>query len=287
MRKDRGKKLTRLYVTSGWHMGRRMINAAFQEFGAHGWSEERDSRTGFRCLVAFDVDIETIRRAARKNPGLIFYSLTIAHDSDITEIHCGVGGKWLKSKQKLSEHMGLRHGLLGLEYVCTMPPKRSLLPAGRSTPRSRTKSRGGRSGKPLPARNTSTKKPSACTPPKTQKSKASGGMKSRKPVTSVEVANRLVFHGLPAEVERCRELVLEGLPEAARAVAKYTTAGSEQYMSGTLEFTTANEPAFRAFNRLVARVPAVTVTLEYDDAKSGQRLLLRSVDGKIQEQREV
>lgn len=287
MQKDWGKKLTRLYVTSGWQMGRKMINAAFREFVAQGWREERDSRTGFRCLVAFDVDIGTIRRAAKKNPALIFHALTIAHDSDITEIHCGLGGKWLKANQKLSEHMGLRGPIFGFEYVRTMPSERSPLPSGRSTRRLQRKNTSGRAGKSRRAKNASTKQPATCTTPKVPAGKRSRGLKSSKPVTSVAVANRLVFHGLPAEVERCRELVLEGLPEAERAAAKYMTAGAEHYLSGTLEFTTTNEPAFRAFNRLVAQVPAVTVMLEYDDAKSGQRRLLRAVDGRIQEHRTV
>ena len=105
-------------------------------------------------------------------------------------------------------------------------------------------------------------------PPKGKRSKDFQG---RNRVTSIEVANQLVFHGLPAEVERCRELVLGCLPEAARAGATYTTAGAAQYLAGTLKFTTVGGPAFRAFNRLVAQVPAVTVVLEYGDLNAGGR----------------
>lgn len=287
MQKDWGKKLTRLYVTSGWRIGRKMINAAFREFVAHGWCEERDSRTGFRCLVAFDVDIETVRRAAQKNPGMIFYALTIAHDSNVTEIHCGAGGKWLKTNQKLSEHMGLRGPRFGLEYVCTMPLKGSQLPPGRSTRSSRRTKQTGRHGKSAGTTKASNNKPVSCATPKAPKGKRSKDFQGRKRVTSVEVANQLVFHGLPAEVERCRELVLGCLPEAARAGATYTTAGAAQYLAGTLKFTTVGEPAFRAFNRLVAQVPAVTVVLEYGDLNAGGRRQLRAVDGRIVEHRAV
>lgn len=43
----------------------------------------------------------------------------------------------------------------------------------------------------------------------------------------------------------------------------------------------------KAFNRLVAQVPAVTVTLEYGDAEAGGRRQLRAIDGRIVGQRAV
>jgi hypothetical protein len=103
----------------------------------------------------------------------------------------------------------------------------------------------------------------------------------------MQVNSRLVFHGLPAEVERCRELAVSAIPAEARPGLKYTTNGGEGYVAGSIEVRTANEPAFNAFNRLVTQVPAVTVTLEYDDPKTAARRLLRAVDGKIVEHRAV
>jgi len=101
---------------------------------------------------------------------------------------------------------------------------------------------------------------------------------ARRRLAPTQVNDRLVLHGLPAEVERCRELAVSAIPAEARPGLKYTTNGGEGYVAGSLEVTTANEPAFNAFNRLVAQVPAVTVTLEYDDLKTATRRLLRAVD---------
>jgi hypothetical protein len=293
MAKSWGKKLTRLFVMSGWHMGCNMINAAFREFTANGWQEEWDRKTGFRCLSKFDGDINEVRRAAEANPGMIFYALTVTHDSDVTELHCGVGGRWLKLRWKLAGGIDLRFRDLSIDYVRTMPRKPSRPRSGRSSRGgSRRTSRSGRQEKSRRANGASSRQPvtsTKATAPRRRlpRNRLLKAPERTEPSTGTEAANRLVFHGLPAEVERCRELVLEGLPEAERAAAKYTTAGAEQYTVGTLEFTTAGEPAFRAFNKLVAQVPGVTVTLEYTDAKSGQRRLLRAVDGRIQEHRAV
>jgi hypothetical protein len=90
-----------------------------------------------------------------------------------------------------------------------------------------------------------------------------------------------------AEVTRCRELAVSAIPAEARPGLKYTTNGGEGYVAGSLEVKTANEPAFNSFNRLIAQVPAVTVTLEYDDPKTATRRLLRAVDGKIIQHVEV
>ena len=111
--------------------------------------------------------------------------------------------------------------------------------------------------------------------------------KASKASATVRIANRLVFHGLPNEVERCRTLAMDAITVAAKARVKHETTGSESYLAGSMEFTTAQEPAFRVFNRLVAQVPAVTVVLEYDDVKSAQRRQLRAVDGRIVEHRAV
>ena len=264
MAKHCGKTLTQLFVTSAWSLHERLNNAAYDEFVDNGWEESRNGKTLFRCLSKFDADMDTVRRAAKKNPGMIFVAFTVSHETDDTVVHLGIGGAWLKTTRQLSEAIGLRHGLFNWDYVRTMAAQKRRRPS--RTPKSGGRIRGVTATKPAYPR-----KP----------------QKASKVATAVRVHNRLVFHGLPAEVERCRAIVLAMLPEATRAEAKYETAGSEQYLSGTMAITTDNEPAFNVFNRLVAQVPAVTVVLEYDDVKTGQNRQLRAVDGRIVEHRAV
>jgi hypothetical protein len=272
---DYGEKLTQLFITSGWPMHRRLINEAYEEFVEAGWEECRDSRARFRCLSKFDADIETVRGAAKKNPGMIFVCFTVSGESDETVVHMGIGGAWLKTTRELSEAIGLRHGLFNFDYVRTIPPRRSLLPSAKTRRRFRSRKRTTRRRSSSRPRSTTTK---AAVPRRSPKTTVAKG---------VEVTNRLVFHGLPTEVEQCRTLALDMLPAEVQTHAKYTTTGGEHYLSGTMEFPTQGEPALRVFNRLVARIPAVTVSLEYADVKSGQRRELRAVDGKIKGHRTV
>jgi hypothetical protein len=278
MPKDYGQAVTQLFITSGWPMHGRLINKAYEEFVEAGWQDFRRPRTSFRCLTKFDVDMDTVRRAAKKNPGMIFVCFTVSCETDETVVHLGIGGAWLKTTRELSEAIGLRHGLFNFDYVRTMEreeeerrPARRAKSRGRGTSDSHKTRKNSRS-------STATKVSRAS---KARKARKGPKAKPARPARSEQVVNTLVFHGLPAEVERCRTLAMEMLPADDQARVKYTTAGSEQYLSGTMEFATQGEPALRAFNRLVARVPAVTVVLGYDDVKSGLRRELRAVDGKI------
>jgi len=260
---NHGTTLTRLFVTSGWHVASGLISECFQEFTRSGWEEQHDKKNGFRCLTMFDVDLSVVREASKKNPALIFLCVTMSCKTNDTTVHVGIGGAWLKKTRRLSREIRLGAGVLGRDYVRTM--KRQL--THRSPRKSARKAKAGhRTG-------TGTKQPRT-----TKASKASA---------AVRVANRLVFHGLPDEVERCRTLAMDAIPVAAQARGRHETTGSESYLASSMEFTTAQEPAFRVFNRLVAQVPGVTVVLEYDDPKSAQRRQLRAVDGTIVEHRPV
>lgn len=263
MPKDYGTTLTRVYVTSGWHVASGLISECFQEFTRNGWEEQHDKKNGFRCLTMFDADLSVVREASKKNPALIFLCVTMSCETNDTTLTMGIGGAWLKKTRRLSSEIRLGAGVLGRDYVRTMKRQLPHRSTGESARKTKAEHRS----------STGTKQPRT-----TKASKASA---------TVRVANRLVFHGLPDEVERCRAMALDTLPSAARARVQYETTGSESYLAGSMEFTTAQEQAFRVFNRLVAQVPAVTVVLEYDDPKSAQRRQLRAVDGRIVEHRAV
>jgi len=263
MPKDHGTTLSQLFVTSGWHVASALISKCFEEFTRNGWEEQHDKKNGFRCLTMFDADLSVVRKASKKNPALIFLCVTMSCKTNDTTVHVGIGGAWLKKTRRLSSEIRLGAGVLGRDYVRTM--KRQL--THQSTGKSAHKTKAGH------RTSTGTKQPRT-----TKASKASA---------TVRVANKLVFHGLPAEVESCRTLVLEMLSNPHRTGATFTTEGNDEYVVGSMEFTAAQEPAFRVFNRLVAQVPAVTVVLEHDDPKSAQRRQLRAVDGRIVEHRAV
>ena len=260
MNKDCGQTLTQLFITSGWSITSLLIDRAFKEFRQAGWEEQRDPKTGFRCLTMFDADIETVRRAAKRNPGLMFSSFTIDCESDEAVLHVGIGGAWLRKTRRLSPAIGLKHAFYSQDYVRTMEPR------GTAPRKGPAKSARGTGTKPQPAKV---------------------GSKAGRVAAGLKISNRLVFHGLPEEVEQCRVLVTDMLPEPVRAAAKYETTGNEQYLSGSMEIMTEGEPAIPVFNRLVARIPGVTVSLEYDDPKTATRRLLRAVDGKIEGSRAV
>ena len=259
MAKDHGKTLTRLFITSAWGMSSGLIKTAVNEFSGNGWCEEGRTASGYRCLTMFDADMNAVRRAAKKNPGLIFFCFTLSGETESVVLHLGIGGSWLTKTPRFLEAVGIGKGLCPRDYVHTMGK------------RPESKTRKSRQKGHVAAKN-----------PRTQRSR-----RARTAAKAIAVSNRLVFHGLPDEVERCRMDALEMLPVATQAGVKYETAGSETYASGTLEFTTAAEPAFRVFNRLVAQVPGVTVSLEYDDLKTGQRRLLRAIDGRVIEHKVI
>jgi hypothetical protein len=261
MPKNHGTTLTRVFVTSGWYMASALISKCFQEFTRNGWEEQHDKKNGFRCLTMFDADLSVVRQASKKNPALIFLCVTVSCETDDTTVHVGIGGAWLKKIRRLSREIRLGAGVLGRDYVRTM--KRQL--THRSTRKSARKAKAGhRTG-------TGTKQPRST--------------KASKAPVAVRVANRLVFHGLPDEVERCRALVLEMLSKPHRTSATFTTDGNDEYVVGSMGFMTDSEPAFRVFNRLLARISGVTVTLEYADPKSSQPRQLRAVDGRIVRQK--
>jgi hypothetical protein len=245
-RKGCCKTITQLFVTSGWKMTSGMNKDAFKEFTDNGWEEGRDSKTGFRCLTKDDADIGQVRLAAKKNPGMIFVCFTLGIEPKDTIVHLGIGGKWLSKRGPLSEEIGLRHVMLFRDYVQTMRPKRG----GRVRRRSRD-----------------------CAVPK--KARTAKGRRTQK------IMNRLVFHGRPDEVERCRVMAAQMLPAVCKKRVQYTTDGNEGYASGSMSIETQGEPALRIFNRLLAQVPAVTVLLEYEDPTTGKPRRLRAVDGKI------
>lgn len=263
MAKDYGKTLTRLFMTSAWRMNRHLVKAAVKELTANGWELEVGSRSDFQCLTTFDADISTLRRMGRKNPGLILLCFTVSGQTDDIDVHLGIGGTWLKKTSEVLEAVGLKLGQGYREYVPTTGTK-----------------------PPRPTRRGSARKAPAKVRIATGKPRTRRSRKART-ATTTPVLNRLVFHGLPGEVERCRALAIAVLPEAAQAATKFDASGSESYASGTLAFTADAGLALKAFNRLVAQVPAVTVTLEYGDVKAGGRRHLRAVDGRIVEHRAV
>lgn len=265
MPKDRGTTLTRLFVTSGWHVASDLISKCFQEFTGNGWEERHDKKNGFRCLTMFDADLSVVRKASKKNPALIFLCVTMSCETNDTTLTMGIGGAWLKKTRRLSREIRLGAGVLGRDYVRTLA---KLQPTSRPARRS--------------ARKPAARKPEA-------RNCGSSGATTKQPRTTkapkapaaVQVANKVVFHGLPAEVEQCRAIVLEMLSNPHRTGATFTTEGNDQYVVGSMGFLTDSEPAFRVFNRLLAQISGVTVTLEYVDPKAGQRRQLRAVDGRI------
>lgn len=270
MAKDYGKCLTRLFVMPAWWMNRHLVKAAVRELTANEWEVEGGGRSDFRCLTMFDADIGTLRRMARKNPGLILVCFTASAETDDIDVHLGIGGTWLKKTSDDCEALGLTRGHGYRDFVYTMATRPSHKKLARRKQREQ----------PTTAH---AKKQVATQKPRTQRAQS----RRARTATMVPVSNRLVFHGLPGEVERCRALAIDVLPEATRAATKFDASGSESYASGTLAFTADTELALKAFNRLVAQVPAVTVTLDYGDAKTGGRRHLQAVDGRIVEHRAV
>jgi hypothetical protein len=266
MPKDHGKTLTRLFVTASQSVSKELIDQAFADFIRRGWEEQHDEETGFRCLVKLDADIAMVREAAKNNPGMVFLCFTQSCETKLTTLNVGFGGAWLSKTRRFSKAIdpGIAHA--AQSYISTFEQE----------PTARRPRRPKSAGQAPSGTGTSS---TAASQPRTRKTK--------KHLAPMQVNSRLVFHGLPAEVERCRELAVSAIPAEARPGLKYTTNGGEGYVAGSLEVRTANEPAFNAFNRLVAQVPAVTVTLEYDDPKTATRRLLRAVDGKIVEHRAV
>jgi len=249
-----GQTMTIMFITSGWPTNRGVINAAYREFTENGWTEHRNEKARFRCVYRTDADIKTVRRAAKKNPGMIFMAFTSHREGGETIVHLGIGGLWMTETCKLSAEMAWQNSRPISPYCRTFPaPKRS---------RAAAEPQSSCSSEPRP--------------------QAAVAKKTKKPPRIKLVANKLAFHGRPGEVETCKSLAWDMLPAGQLKDLKYTSSGSEQYMSGCMEFTTQDEPALRVFNRLVARVPAVTVVLEYDDPKTRQPRILRAVDGKIE-----
>jgi hypothetical protein len=262
---------TKLFVTSGWPGARGLIEKTCRAFLEEGWGEERDTKNGTRCLTRFNADVDDVRRVAEKSPGLIFQCFTMSFDSDDAVLHIGIGSTWLARKIKAGDAVLYKHRPIGRAWVRIPSARGSTGPRGRHRKCPNRTAKRTRSDRQASVGNTRTV---------TRKA-------SKAKTANVSVSNRLVFHGLPDEVKRCRMDALEMLPVATQAGVKYETAGSETYASGTLEFTTAAEPAFRVFNRLVAQVPGVTVSLEYDDVKTGQRRLLRAIDGRVIEHKVI
>lgn len=276
-----GQTITRLFVTSGWPMTRQQVNEAFKEFSENGWEQEHTTTTGYRCLARFDANIESVRRAAEANPGMIFVCVTLSYDSDDAVLHVGMGGTWVVRKVKARDVVWSPNAPVPSRYVRTMSPK-----SPKKRRRSRQAPRHPSAGAPTSNAPAGTSaRPKGRTKAGTHARPKAGAKPRTRTPEPTPALNRLGFHGMPSEVELCRSLVLQTLPEAARAGVKYETTGSESYLSGTLEFTTCRDSAFRAFNRLVAQVPAISVSLEYADVKSGQRRTLRAIDGKIVEHR--
>lgn len=261
MPKDHGKTLTRLFVSATQSFGMASVDKAFAEFVQAGWEEQRNPGIGFRCLVQFDADIDMVQRAAKSNPGMMFICYTLSCETNRMTLNVGFGGAWMSKTRVFSDAVGLGAMRSHQRYVSTIKRRR------KSRPRAGTKA-GGQDGS-----GTGTRRPRTTQPVKLG--------------TLSQVRNRLVFHGLPAEVERCRSLAIDALPAASRPSVNYTTNGTEVYVAGSMEITTEAAPAFPVFNRLVAQVPAVTVVLEYDDLNAGGRRQLRAVDGRIVEHRAV
>jgi hypothetical protein len=266
MPQEYGKTLTKLFVTSSQSFSKELIDQAFADFIGGGWEEQHDEETGFRCLMKCDADIATVRQAAKNNPGMVFLCFTQSCETNLTTLNVGFGGGWLSKTRRFSKAVGpgIAHAARG--YVNTVEQQRAPRRPRRPKPADQAPSGTGTNS-------------TAASRPRTRTTKKS--------LAPMQVNSRLVFHGLPAEVERCRELAVSAIPAEARHGLKYTTNGGEGYVAGSIEVRTANEPAFNAFNRLVAQVPAVTVTLEYDDPKTATRRLLRAVDGRIVEHRAV
>jgi hypothetical protein len=266
MPKDHGKTLTRLFVTASQAVSKELIDQAFADFIRGGWEEQHDEETSFRCLVKLDADIAMVREAARSNPGMVFLCFTQSCETKLTTLNVGFGGAWLSKTRRFSKAIGPGIAQAAQSYISTIEQE----PTARR-----------------PRRPKSAGEIDCGTGTSSTAARRSRTGQAKKRAAPTQVNNRLVFHGLPAEVERCRELAVSAIPADAQPGLKYTTSGGESYVAGSIEVTTANEPAFNAFNRLVAQVPAVTVTLEYDDPKTAARRLLRAVDGKIVEHRAV
>lgn len=266
MPQEYGKTLTRLFVTASQSVSKELIDQAFADFIRGGWEEQHDEQTGFRCLVKLDADIATVRLAAKNNPGMVFLCFTQSCETKLTTLNVGFGGAWLSKTRHFSKAIGPGIAHAAQSYISTIGQEPKARRPRRPKPADQAPSGTGTNS-------------TAASRPRTRTTK--------KRLAPMQVNSRLVFHGLPAEVERCRELAVSAIPAEARPGLKYTTNGGEGYVAGSIEVRTANEPAFNAFNRLVAQVPAVTVTLEYDDPKTAARRLLRAVDGKIVEHRAV
>jgi hypothetical protein len=261
-----GETQTALFVTALLPVKQEVIDQAFADFFHGGWTDLSDTTTGFHCLLKSNADIAMVRQAAKNNPGLVYLCFTQSFETNLTTVNVGFGGAWLSKTCRISKAVG---------PLCSEAPDSYCGPINKQAAWRRPQ---------LPksadqiARRTGCRKKVAPRP---------CARTAHARIAPKQVNNRLVFHGLPAEVERCRELAVSAIPAEARPRLKYTTNGGESYVVGSMEVTTADKPAFGAFNRLVAQVPAVTVTLEYQHPKSATWRLLRAVDGKIIQHVEV
>lgn len=226
MPKDYGRTLTRLFVSASQSFGMASVDEAFAEFVQAGWEEQRNPGTGFRCLVQFDADIDMVQRAAKSNPGMMFICYTLSCETDRMTLNVGFGGAWMSKTRVFSDAVGLGAVRIDQRYVSTSKRRRI------SKRRAGTKA-GGQGGSGTGTRRPRTKQPLTLG-------------------TVPQVKNRLVFHGLPAEVERCRQLAIDALPVESRPCVRFVTNGTESYVAGTMEITTEATPAFPIFNRLVA-----------------------------------
>jgi hypothetical protein len=270
MHRNLSGRMTRMFISTPWLQECKRAEEVFQRFISDGWCEEGELETGQRCLRFYGADLDAVRQAAHKNPGLIFQCFVMSYDSDDAVLHVGIGGTWAIRKIPACDAINPKSKPARSR---PMPPRRSLLPQIPPARGFRSRKRSARGKSKSRARRPSGERTVGLTTPKPKAETA----------TAVPVLNRLVFHGLPGEVERCRALAIDVLPEAERAATKFNVSGSESYASGMLEFTTGTGLALKAFNRLVAQVPAISVSLEYGDVKSGNRRLLQAVDGRIVE----
>ena len=119
MPKDHGTTLTRLFVTATQWFGRTSVNEAFAEFVQAGWEERRDPVTGFRCLEQFDADIDMVRRAAKRNPGMMFTCYTLSCETDRMMLNIGFGGAWLSKTRLFSDAVGVYAARTDHRYVST------------------------------------------------------------------------------------------------------------------------------------------------------------------------
>jgi hypothetical protein len=264
--KDHGNTLTRLFVTASQSVSKELIDQAFADFIRGGWEEQHDEETGFRCLVKLDADIAMVRKAAKNNPGMVFLCSTLSCETKLTTLNVGFGGVWLSKTRRFSKAIGPGIAHAAQSYISAIGQE----------PKTRRPRRPKSAGQAPSGTGTSS---TAAKRPRTKN--------ARGRLAPTQVNNRLVFHGLPAEVERCRELAVSAIPAVARPGLKYTTNGGEGYVAGSIEVRTEAAPALTAFNRLVAQVPSVTVVLEYDDLSTGGRRQLRAIDGRIVEHQAV